>query len=222
MSRARGFARQVIAAGVGYADIARDTGQSEGRLALTAIFNAVEDAGLSVSDVDGITAYPERVLSSFEGPPISYMQRTLGNDRTRYVQAFGSGATQLSAVTNAAYAIACGGAEVVVCVRAHRRQQGRHASRYATTGKTITGPVVYDVPFGVPSGCVALRPLGNSAHARVRDDGRTARRDRAHLPVERPAQPPSRLERNAVDDGVVPGVRPRRVAVSAPRLRLPC
>ncbi|HEV7861779.1 MAG TPA: thiolase family protein, partial [Acidimicrobiia bacterium] len=59
---------KVVVAGVGYSQIARSTGRSEGSLAVVASKAALDDAGLTVDDLDGIAMWPDRVSSVFEGP----------------------------------------------------------------------------------------------------------------------------------------------------------
>ena len=72
---ADGIRRKVVLAGVGYSEIARSTGRSEGSLALEACRNAITDSGLSRDDIDGLAVWPDRISSVFEGPSITYMQR---------------------------------------------------------------------------------------------------------------------------------------------------
>jgi len=110
--------REVIVSGVGYSQIGRSTGRSEGSLALEACKNAIADAGFTVDDIDGISVWPDRISSVFEGPSIAYMQRALGLKQTRYWQAFGTGPAQLSSVIGAIHAIVSGAAETVICYRA--------------------------------------------------------------------------------------------------------
>ena len=82
---------KVVVAGVGYSQIGRSTGRSEGSLAVEASKAALEDAGLTVADLDGIAMWPDRVSSVFEGPSIVYMYRALGLRDVRYYQAMGAG-----------------------------------------------------------------------------------------------------------------------------------
>ncbi len=153
-SRRNSIRRKVVAAGVGYSQIGRSTGRSEGSLALEACRNAIADAGLSVDDIDGLAVWPDRVSSVFEGPSIAYMQRALGLQRMRYWQAFGSGPAQLSSVVGAIYAIASGAAETVICYRAHLRQEQRFYVPGSTGsgGLLASGDQAFKAPYGVPAG----------------------------------------------------------------------
>jgi acetyl-CoA acetyltransferase len=146
--------RQVVVSGVGYSQIARDTGRSEGSLALEACKNAISDSGLSVEDIDGISVWPDRISSVFEGPSITYMQRALGLKQTRFWQAYGTGPAQLSSVIGAIYAIVSGAAETVICFRAHLRQEQRFyvAGSTGTGGRLASGGQAFKAPYGVPAG----------------------------------------------------------------------
>jgi acetyl-CoA acetyltransferase len=153
-ARANRVRGQVIVAGVGYSEIGRKTGRSEGSLALEAVRNALQDSGLERDDVDGLAVWPDRISSVFEGPSITYMHRALGLKRTRYWQAFGTGPAQLSSIVGAAYAIVSGAASVVVCYRAHLRQE----QRFYTPGWSgdsnphAAGELAFRAPYGVPAG----------------------------------------------------------------------
>jgi len=146
--------REVIISGVGYSQIARSTGRSEGSLALEACKNAISDSGLTVDDIDGIAVWPDRISSVFEGPSIAYMQRALGLKQTRYWQAFGTGPAQLSSVVGAIHAIVSGAAETVICYRAHLRQEQRFyvAGSTGTGGMLASGDLAFKAPYGVPAG----------------------------------------------------------------------
>ena len=143
---------KVAIAGVGYSQIARDTGRSEGSLAVEACKNALADAGLSIDDVDGISVWPDRISSVFEGPSIAYMHRALGMKNTRFWQAYGSGPGQLSSIVGATYAIAAGAASTVICFRAHLRQEQRFYVPGATGANSAAGDHAFKAPYGMPGG----------------------------------------------------------------------
>ncbi|MBV9659582.1 MAG: hypothetical protein JO337_00330, partial [Acidimicrobiales bacterium] len=108
---------KVVIAGVGYSELAKDTGRSEGSLTIDAVRAALDDAGVTAAEVDGLTPWPGRQgADTFSGPPLSLIQRTFGMN-LRYWQGGGDGASQLSGVINGAMAIACGLAQVVVTWR---------------------------------------------------------------------------------------------------------
>ena len=151
-SRSNPLDGKVAIAGVGYSQIARDTGRSEGSLAVEACRNALADAGLTIDDVDGISVWPDRISSVFEGPSIAYMHRALGMKDTRFWQAYGAGPAQLSSITGAAYAIAAGAASTVICFRAHLRQEQRFYAPGSTGASQAVGDQAFRAPYGMPAG----------------------------------------------------------------------
>ena len=151
-SRTNPLDGKVAIAGVGYSQIARDTGRSEGSLAVEACKNALADAGLTIADVDGISVWPDRISSVFEGPSIAYMHRALGMKDTKFWQAYGSGPAQLSSIVGATYAIAAGAASTVICFRAHLRQEQRFYVPGATGANQAAGDQAFRAPYGMPAG----------------------------------------------------------------------
>lgn len=151
-SRANPLDGKVAIAGVGFSQIARDTGRSEGSLAVEACKNALADAGLTIDDVDGISVWPDRISSVFEGPSIAYMHRALGMKDTRFWQAYGAGPAQLSSIVGATYAIAAGAASTVICFRAHLRQEQRFYAPGAAGANQAAGDQAFRAPYGMPAG----------------------------------------------------------------------
>jgi acetyl-CoA acetyltransferase len=143
---------KVVVAGVGYSQIGRSTGRSEGSLAVEASKAALDDAGLTPADLDGIAMWPDRVSSVFEGPSIVYMYRALGLSDVRYYQAMGAGPGQFGAVNGAIHAIVAGVADTVICIRAHLRQEQRFFVPGAGDASRPTGDLALRAPYGVPAG----------------------------------------------------------------------
>jgi acetyl-CoA acetyltransferase len=151
-SRSNPLDGKVAIAGVGYSEIARSTGRSEGSLAIEACTNALADAGLTIDDVDGLSVWPDRVSSVFEGPSIAYMHRALGMKRTNFWQAYGAGPGQLSSLVGAMYAIHAGAASTVLVFRAHLRQEQRFYVPGGAGGGRACGDQAFKAPYGVPAG----------------------------------------------------------------------
>jgi hypothetical protein len=75
------MSEKVAITGVGMSeDLGRDTGRTEGELALQACRAAIRDAGLESSQIDGFSMYPYRSKppNAFSGPDLSYVHRSLG------------------------------------------------------------------------------------------------------------------------------------------------
>src|SRR5438876_9741940 len=100
-------------AGVGYTEYSKNSGVSTLALALRAISNALDDAGLSLADVDGVACH--RVGDSVQGAVVA---QALGiRDLRYYVDQFGGGSASHSVVGQAALAVSAGVADCVVCWR---------------------------------------------------------------------------------------------------------
>lgn len=130
-------------AGVGSTGYSRNFGVSTQTLALRAIADALEDAGLGVDDVDGVACH--RVNDSI---PASQISHALGIQDLRYhLDLFGGGSVSASVVGSAAMAVATGVAEVVVCWRA---VNARSETRMGGTGRAAPPGVEfqYQAPYG--------------------------------------------------------------------------
>jgi acetyl-CoA acetyltransferase len=176
--------RRVVVAGVGYSQLGRSTGRSEGSLAAEAIKNALSDAGMRPADVDGLGTFPDRISGPFEGPSIAYVQQAFGLSRLRWFAAINNGAAQLSPVADGAYAIASGGADVVVCYRAHLRQTSRYYAPSAMSGNVASYTAAFRSPYGAPAGAAAfalwaMRYLHDSGY-REEDLGSVVINNRTH------------------------------------------
>ncbi|HKE72331.1 MAG TPA: hypothetical protein VKB57_01880 [Acidimicrobiales bacterium] len=154
MAAVDGLRGKVVVAGVGYSELGKDTGRSEAALTIDAVRAALDDAGLTPADVDGLSPWPSRQgADTFSGPPLSLVQRSLGLD-LRYWQAGGEGAAQLSGVINAAQAIACGAADVVVTWRTVIAQP--RAKKVAARPTNVE--VWHENGFLAPHGVAAMSP----------------------------------------------------------------
>ncbi|MBI2910277.1 MAG: lipid-transfer protein [Chloroflexi bacterium] len=130
--------------GIGETEYSRDSGRSELSLALEAIRGAVDDAGLSLKDIDGLFKFTvdsnseEDVVS---GLGISWI-RAFGQ-----VNQFGGAACGL--VAHAAWAIVTGMANYVVCFRALNGRSGRRYGSGALHARGGEGNNAFSEPFGL-------------------------------------------------------------------------
>lgn len=157
--------RSAAIVGIGQTEISTNSGRSEWRLALEAILAALEDAGISAAEVDGISRY------SYDTVTEPLLARSLGVRNLRYYGEVGYGGTATCAVVaHAAAAIATGQASVVVVFRSLNERSGvrygraeRHVptdqsgANYAEGLKTPGGAL--SAPFGllVPGQVLALQ-----------------------------------------------------------------
>lgn len=144
----RSLRGRVAVVGVGETEYFK-RGQSpdaEFKLALKAILNACENAGISAKKVDGFASF-----SNDRSDP-SRLAAALGCDELRFanMQWGGGGGGGSGAIANAAAAIATGIADCVVVFRALAQGQfGRFGQ--GPQRKTIAGDMAHTVPFGLMS-----------------------------------------------------------------------
>jgi acetyl-CoA acetyltransferase len=138
-----GLRDRAAVAGVGYTPFSRDSGVSTLALAVDAITAALDDAGVSVDDVDGFATH--RVGDSV---PPWVVAPALGLDDVRwYLDQFGGGSVSHAIVGQAAAACALGLADVIVCYRAIN---ARSEFRMGSTGRapSPTFDAQYQAPYG--------------------------------------------------------------------------
>ncbi len=118
---------------------------TEFQLACTAIRRAVEDAGLTMADVDGFTSYmdrnePVRLSAALGVGPLNFTAQTFG----------GGGNGAAAAVTLADAAISAGYAETIVVFRALAQGQFH---RYGQAGRVrrARGAGAFTAPYGMLS-----------------------------------------------------------------------
>ena len=134
--------RDVAVAGVGYSEIARDTGRTAGALALEACRAALEDAGLQAADVDGVATYP----GGYDSVPVFYVSDALGIPRLDwFADLFGQMPAGISPVIAGAKAVAEGACEVALCFRSLTRHSQPPGLGFA--GR-VSGDMQFRAPFG--------------------------------------------------------------------------
>ena len=129
--------------------------ETEFQLACIAIRNAVDDAGLTLSDVDGFVSYMDR------NEPVRLSAALGTGDLNFTAQTFGGGGNGAgAAVTLADAAISAGYAECVVVFRSLAQGQ---FSRYGQAGRMrrSTGVFAYTAPYGMltPAQTTAMQTM---------------------------------------------------------------
>ncbi|MGV9313550.1 lipid-transfer protein [Streptomyces sp. NPDC003691] len=107
-------------AGIGATEFSKDSGRSELKLAVEAVRAALDDAGLSPADVDGLVTF-----TMDTSPEITVAQAAGIGELTFFSRIHYGGGAACATVQQAALAIAAGVAEVVVCYRAFNERSGR-------------------------------------------------------------------------------------------------
>ena len=145
--------------GIGATELSRAAGRSELQLACEAISAALDDAGLTAADVDGLVSYTIDPVEEAE------LVRSVGFEEIHFSSRvpYGGGGS-MGVLLHAASAITSGAAEVVVAYRSIRARSG--ATRFGaaktratpTSGHSGTTAVQWCMPFGAltPASWLAL------------------------------------------------------------------
>lgn len=134
--------------GIGQTVYSRNSERDELDMAVEAIRNAVDDAGLKMSDIDGLQAF------TLERTSMPVLAKALGIPHLRFASAisFGGGAASAN-VMQAAAAVTTGVAKNVVCFRSLNEASGHRYGRgdgYATyLSEAPTLHYGYYFPFGL-------------------------------------------------------------------------
>ncbi|HYQ68860.1 lipid-transfer protein [Actinophytocola sp.] len=169
--------------GIGATEFSKDSGRSELQLAAEAVREALADAGLRPSDVDGLVTFTMdanaevAVARELGIPSLSFFSRV----------AYGGGAA-CATVQQAAMAVETGMASVVVCYRAFNERSGSRFGRVQTaaaaapTSSGIDNGWHYPMGLGTPAATVAMfaRRYMHEYGATSEDFGAVAVADRRH------------------------------------------
>jgi acetyl-CoA acetyltransferase len=157
--------RAAYVRGLGQSAVGRRLGRSEMSLTVEAVTQAVGDAGLQMSDVDGLVSYPGSgsgtANGGFGGPGPGAVQDALGLELDWYAGS-SDGAAQLQALVNACMAVATGLARHVVVYRTVTESTGQAESGrrgFGQGGPPMGGDMQYRVPFGAMSATCWIAPL---------------------------------------------------------------
>ena len=174
-----GAESKAVISGVGQSQIGRRIYRDPLDLTVDATLAALEDAGLTVDDVDGIATYPGNmgVPPGFSGVGVVELQEALRLDLNWWeggVEAPG----QLGSVVNAIAAVALGLCKHVVCFRTvwEASAQGDQGRAAVTTGGgggggfRADGFMQWTLPFGAPS---AANWIGMMAQRHFHEFGTT-------------------------------------------------
>ena len=138
---------KVAIVGIGYTQLSRRSGRSPLDLAVEAITEAVEDAGLSTVDIDGLATHHVN-----DSAPVHEVAVALGlPDLSWYQEEFGGGSRAPAVVGQAALACHHGAARTVVVYRA---LNGRSGMRMGASGGGRAVPGA-DLQFQEPYGLLA-------------------------------------------------------------------
>lgn len=141
--------------GIGQTDFSKNSGRSELQLACEAVKAALDDAGLSPADVDGMTTFTMDANDEIE------VARAVGiGDLTFFSRIPYGGGAAIGVLQQAVMAVATGVAETVVVYRAFNERSGRRYSVGISEG-IVTADLIHwswYLPFGLltPASWVAM------------------------------------------------------------------
>ncbi|SNT63067.1 Acetyl-CoA acetyltransferase [Streptosporangium subroseum] len=151
------FSGSTAVAGIGATEFSKQSGRSELQLAAEAVSAALDDAGLTPSDVDGLVTYTQDANDEIA------VAREVGiGDLSFFSRVHYGGGAACGTVLHAAMAVATGVAETVVCYRAFNERSGR---RFGQPDARIGGEpssqgleMSWHVPYGLmtPAAWVAM------------------------------------------------------------------
>jgi acetyl-CoA acetyltransferase len=170
-------------AGIGATEFSKDSGRSELKLAIEAAGAALDDAGLTAADVDGLCTFT--MDSSAE---IAVARELAAGELTFFSQISYGGGAACATVHQAVLAVAAGAADVVVCYRALNERSGRRFGQVATgavqgtTSGSIDAGWHYPMGLATPAATVAMaaRRYMHAYGATSADFGAVAVADRKH------------------------------------------
>ncbi|MEU4346740.1 lipid-transfer protein [Streptomyces sp. NPDC023838] len=153
--RADSLGGKAAIVGIGATEFSKDSGRSELKLAVEAVRAALDDAGLSPDDVDGMVTF-----TMDTSPEITVAQAAGIGELSFFSRIHYGGGAACATVQQAALAVASGVAEVVVCYRAFNERSGRRfGSGVQQREPSAEGAALgWSLPFGLltPASWVAM------------------------------------------------------------------
>ncbi|WP_395361693.1 lipid-transfer protein [Streptomyces sp. YH02] len=150
-----GLGGRAAVVGIGATEFSKDSGRSELSLAVEAVRAALDDAGLSPADVDGMVTF-----TMDTNPEITVAQASGVGELSFFSRVHYGGGAACATVQQAALAVAAGVAEVVVCYRAFNERSGRRfGSGVQQREPSAEGVALgWQLPFGLltPASWVAM------------------------------------------------------------------
>ncbi len=173
-------------AGIGATEFSKDSGRSEMRLACEAVAAALADAGIAPAEVDGMVTF------TADTNPEIQIARNLGiGELEMFSRIHHGGGAGGGCIQQAAMAVVCGVADVVVCYRAFNERSGNRfgagVQGRAPQSNAEASHFSWYAPFGLltPAQWVAMfaRRIMHEYGVTSEDFGRIAVADRRHAAV---------------------------------------
>jgi acetyl-CoA acetyltransferase len=147
MSERRFPRSQAAIAGIGCTEFSKDSGVTTFALAARAIKAAIKDAGLELSDIDGLGTY-----GTMDSVKPNVLGQALGiKSLSFYIDQFYGGSVCLTVLSQAALAVSAGVAD---CIVVYRALNGRSEVRMNGSGMSGGGRQPWDMQFRMASGYI--------------------------------------------------------------------
>jgi acetyl-CoA acetyltransferase len=158
---------QAAIAGIGCTEFSKESGVSVFTLAARAIKAAIADAGLKISDIDGLATF-----GANDSVAPNVLAQALGvQSMSWYVDQFYGGSVAMSVLGQAALAVSAGVADCVVCYRA---LNGRSEMRLNGSAMSA-GRLPWDIAAKLPTGIIApAQEIALAARSHMERFGTTA------------------------------------------------
>jgi acetyl-CoA acetyltransferase len=169
--------------GIGATDFSKDSGRSELRLAAEAVLDALDDAGLTPADVDGMVTF-----TMDSNTEIAVARATGIGDLRFFSKVHYGGGAACATIQHAAIAVATGVANCVVAYRAFNERSGMRFGQVQTRLVANADSTGVDNSFSYPHGlstpaaqvAMIARRYMHLSGATSRDFGAIAVADRRH------------------------------------------
>lgn len=160
---ATSLADAVVISGIGQSEIGRRLGRDPLQLTADACIAAVDDAGLTLADIDGLTTYPGASLAGpgFSGASLREIHDLLGI-KPNWVAGGVELAGQLGAVVDAMLAVGGGLANHVLVWRSIWEGSAQGSGRrkgYGAPGGRPSGQLAWQLPYGATAANLAALQL---------------------------------------------------------------
>lgn len=149
--------RKAILSGLGMSEVGRRMERSSLQLTIDAIQAAVRDAGLAMSEIDGIATFPgpiPELMPGFVGPDLGAVQDALGIEANWHMSTF-QGASPIGPLIHAILAVAGGLCRHAVVFRCITESSGQGTGGRGGVGASLgeaDGAYEWLLPVGAVSG----------------------------------------------------------------------
>jgi acetyl-CoA acetyltransferase len=144
---ARGLSGKAAIVGIGATDFSKDSGRSERRLAAEAVLDALDDAGLTPADVDGMVTF-----TMDSNTEIAVARATGIGELKFFSKIHHGGGAACATIQQAAIAVATGVADCVVAYRAFNERSGVRFGQVQTRPVDNADSTGVDNSFSYPHG----------------------------------------------------------------------